>query len=79
MNNAGNTRVDYEARAAVLEGGPADLPETARRCLAALDGATIKVLHMGGYEHFERTVAGTGAGHPEPVVYRWTARTRIAE
>ncbi|MEE3921082.1 DUF5988 family protein [Micromonospora sp. BRA006-A] len=35
----------------------------------------IKILYYGGYEHFER-----GTATPvEPVVFRWTGRTRIAE
>ena len=34
----------------------------------------IKILHRGGYEHFERDVVDT-----TPVVFRWTARTAIAE
>ena len=79
MNDAGSTRVDHELVAAVLEGGPVDLPEAARKCLAVLDDATIKILHMGGYEHFERVTADPPAGHSEPLVYRWKVRTRIAE
>ncbi len=59
---------------AVLEGGPSGLPEGLRQRREPTDEARIKVPYGAGYEHFERT--------PEPVtpvVYRWVARTRIAE
>jgi hypothetical protein len=63
---------------AVLVGGPDDLPEAARRTRAR-DGDTIKVVHRGGYEHFDcddRPQEQEGHG---PRVFRWTMRTRIAE
>jgi hypothetical protein len=50
----------------VLEGGPASLAE---------DGK-LKIIHRGGYEHFERDPSTPAA---EAVVYRWTGRTEIAE
>ena len=53
-----------------LEGGPADLPAEARRVRTEATPLTIKVEHLGGYEHFERAADGR---------YRWTVRTRIAE
>jgi hypothetical protein len=79
MNDAENARVDHDVVTAVLEGGPLDFPEAARKCLARLDDATIKIQHMGGHEHFQRVGAGAPADHAGPVVYRWTTRTRIAE
>ncbi|MBQ1073114.1 hypothetical protein KBX06_08050 [Micromonospora sp. C31] len=61
----------------VLEGGPVDLPADVRSRRVATAEEKIKVLHYGGYEHFERgSVPGT---LDLPVVFRWTGRTRIAE
>ncbi|MCX4390269.1 DUF5988 family protein [Micromonospora peucetia] len=61
----------------VLEGGPVDLPTDLRSHRVARAEEKIKILHYGGYEHFER------GSSPEPidlpVVFRWTGRTRIAE
>jgi hypothetical protein len=54
----------------VLEGGPNDLPAEARKRRVPAGDQKVKVEHCGGYEHFERSGAG---------VYRWTARTKIAE
>jgi uncharacterized protein DUF5988 len=67
-----------ESKAAryVLEGGPAGITPG-----AVLDGRPLgdndrlKIPHQGGYEHFERT-DGEGA---DPAVYRWVARTKVAE
>jgi Family of unknown function (DUF5988) len=56
---------------AVLEGGPADLPEGDRQGWIEADEYRIKVPYGGGYEHYERT----GVSH----VYRWVARTKVAE
>jgi len=62
---------------AILEGGPVDLPAKLRKLRAVSAGEKIKVEHHGGYEHFERDEEPDGdAG---PVVFRWIARTRIAE
>jgi Family of unknown function (DUF5988) len=60
----------------VLQGGPRDFPEDARKRRATTDESTIKIMHRGGYEHFERA---SQSGDATPVVYRWTLRTRIAE
>jgi hypothetical protein len=66
-----------ETITAVLQGGPSDLPESARTRQADGSGDTIKIMHRGGYEHFEPVAdAPAGAG---TVIYRWTTRTRIAE
>lgn len=64
---------------AVLEGGPSDLPPTARTGRVAAGEEKIKVAHRGGYEHFERTAAPAAAASAASVVYRWTTRTKMAE
>lgn len=66
----------------MLTGGPVDLPDRRRRVPEA--EYKIKVPHLGGYEHFERTEELARqealAGQPDQVrVYRWTMRTQIAE
>jgi hypothetical protein len=53
---------------AVLEGCPDDLTS----------GQKIKILHNGGYEHFER-VEEAGFGPAERATFRWIMRTKIAE
>jgi Family of unknown function (DUF5988) len=62
----------------LLAGGPTDLPAAARRLHADAGENRIKMLHCGGYEHFER-VDGQDTADGCPVIYRWVARTRIAE
>lgn len=59
---------------AVLRGGPDDLADDQRTCFAPADCDKIKLVHRGGYEHFEREAGGS-----VPVVYRWTTRTKMAE
>lgn len=59
----------------LLEGGPQDFPERLRaRAVPTLE-PKIKVPHGAGYEHFERTEEAAD----DVVIYRWTARTWIAE
>jgi hypothetical protein len=60
----------------VLTGGPSDLPATLRNLRVHHGERKIKVIHRGGYEHFEREAPALEIA---PVVYRWTTRTRIAE
>jgi hypothetical protein len=61
-----------------LSGGPAEL--TVDRSIPVTDlGRVLKIHHLGGYEHFAhdgecRTVDGC-----DIAVFRWTARTKIAE
>jgi hypothetical protein len=64
---------------AVLEGGPEGIPEASR--LLAVDPIDdkIKILHYGGYEHFERTGLLQESGPFPQIVFRWTTRTEIAE
>ncbi|MCW3845025.1 DUF5988 family protein [Micromonospora yasonensis] len=63
---------------AILVGGPNDLPATVRSQRLPPDGQKVKIHHRGGYEHFERESAGSTSS-PDPVVFRWTTRTRVAE
>ncbi|GAA2657372.1 DUF5988 family protein [Paractinoplanes durhamensis] len=62
---------------AVLEGGPANLPNELRTHHVLHTDEKIKVPYLDGYEHFEcASVTDTGG---TPVVFRWTGRTRVAE
>ncbi|MGC4892211.1 DUF5988 family protein [Micromonospora sp. DT31] len=63
---------------AILEGGPANLPEDLRVRSVTRGVAKVKLEHLGGYEHFERCEGASGTAEG-PVVFRWTMRTRIAE
>lgn len=74
---------------AVLVGGPSDILP-ARRIVrgVALDDVKIKVPHRGGYEHFIRDgtlYSAQGSALPSgtpstlTVIYRWSARTEVAE
>ena len=54
----------------VLEGGPASFPAELRRHRAPATVDVVKVVHCGGYEHFQRDGSG---------VFRWTQRTQFAE
>jgi hypothetical protein len=60
----------------VLEGGPAEIAMDLRTLAALPADGKIKILHYGGYEHFELTDEPVGSS---PAVFRWTARTKIAE
>jgi hypothetical protein len=65
---------------AVLEGGPADMPATERRRRVIAGESRIKVQHYGGYEHFELDSENTGSADERAQhIYRWVARTCIAE
>ena len=79
MNDLSNVYAFQETIDAVLEGGPLDFPADTRRCRAARDERTVKVLHRGGYEHFERAAERSPQDGGAPAVYQWTSRTRIAE
>lgn len=59
-----------------LEGGPSSIPDALRTTWVANLDETVKVEHLGGYEHFRlhRDEGETGT-----VVFRWIGRTRIAE
>jgi len=64
---------------AALEGGPSDLPAASRLVRVGGSPEKIKVEHLGGYEHFERTGKSYDPEGEGRVVYRWILRTRIAE
>ncbi len=62
-----------------LSGGPVELSATDRSVAEAELGRVLKISHLGGYEHFVhdgecRTIDGC-----DVAVFRWTARTKIAE
>ncbi|WP_433281474.1 DUF5988 family protein [Micromonospora sp. CA-244673] len=61
----------------VLEGGPRHLPPEWRSQRLAPTDQKVKLAHNGGYEHFEHD--GVVPADGEPVVFRWTRRTRVAE
>jgi hypothetical protein len=68
---------DNAAIDVVLEGGPDGISPASvlgGRSLAAQD--RLKIPHQGGYEHFERLGTPVSA---TPTVFRWVARTKIAE
>jgi Family of unknown function (DUF5988) len=39
----------------------------------------IKIMHHGGYEHFERSRLLDESGEFPLIAFRWTTRTEIAE
>ncbi|MBQ0977983.1 DUF5988 family protein [Micromonospora zamorensis] len=57
-----------------LQGGPADIPRTVVASVEQLVYGKIKVPYLAGYEHFERRF-----GDGSPLLFTWTARTKIAE
>ncbi|AGL13751.1 DUF5988 family protein [Actinoplanes sp. N902-109] len=67
-----------EAIRIVLEGGPDRFPAEERTRYVAACEPRFKIQHYGGYEHFERDEDVTAAAGAV-VVYRWVARTEIAE
>jgi uncharacterized protein DUF5988 len=54
---------------ALLEGCPDDL----------LGNHKIKILHNGGYEHFELVKQQSEFTPESPATFRWVMRTKIAE
>jgi hypothetical protein len=76
MSDLSGSTQYHAAVAAVLEGGPDDIPDDQRRTTVGEHDEKVKVRHLGGYEHFERTDP-TAAG--DAVRFHWTMRTRIAE
>jgi hypothetical protein len=64
---------------AVLEGGPKGIPEASRLQAVNSVDDKIKIMHRGGYEHFERTDLLDESGPFPQIVFRWTTRTEIAE
>jgi Family of unknown function (DUF5988) len=64
---------------AILEGGPATLPEASRVQAVSPFIQKIKISHYGGYEHFERIESLGESGPRQGTIFRWTSRTEIAE
>jgi hypothetical protein len=64
---------------AILKGGPEAIPESSRLQVISPIDDKIKIMHYGGYEHFERTDLLDDSGPFPQIVYRWTTRTEIAE
>jgi len=63
---------------AILVGGPSSLPEISRTQTVSPSSEKIKVVHLGGYEHFERRAAGA-EGEGAEITFHWTMRTKAAE
>jgi hypothetical protein len=84
MHNVMHTPLDIGQSAdlntinAVLEGGPADFPDELRLTQTHPADTRIKIVHRGGYEHFEIAGPVVDAGN-DTLLFTWTARTRIAE
>ncbi|MES9543927.1 DUF5988 family protein [Actinomadura sp. NPDC000600] len=79
MNDAARGHSTKSRVDAVLIGGPDDLPKSARTRQAESTDRIIKIMHRGGYEHFELDDGSpTPATRPQRI-FRWTMRTRIAE
>jgi hypothetical protein len=65
---------------ALLEGGPADIPAAERQRRVSAGDGKVKLLHRGGYEHFECTGELSDGQEDQPQsIYRWVTRTCIAE
>jgi Family of unknown function (DUF5988) len=62
-----------------LQGGPPSLPRSVRVERSKLRDGKIKIEHLGGYEHFERTDGVQNSNERPAEVYAWTLRTKIAE
>lgn len=71
--------VDLNSIQAVLEGGPATIPDTSRIQVVSPFDEKVKLPHYGGYEHFERTVSLVEDTSCRQIVFRWTTRTELAE
>lgn len=61
-----------------LEGGPADLPVDRTAYRVAPGDQKVKIMHNGGYEHFER-VEGESSPVDGTAVFRWTFRTKVCD
>ncbi|MEW9534552.1 DUF5988 family protein [Microbispora sp. NPDC049125] len=58
----------------VLEGGPAAIARIQRVTASEAAYGKVKIAYLAGYEHFERVIDPS-----DDLVFRWTARTKIAE
>jgi hypothetical protein len=64
---------------AVLEGGPATIPNASRTQEVGSFEEKVKLPHYGGYEHFERAGSLVEDTSCRQVIFRWTTRTEMAE
>ena len=64
---------------AVLKGGPTSLPQESRTQTVGQLAEKIKIMHYGGYEHFERIGTSQERSRPGEIIFQWTMRTEIAE
>jgi Family of unknown function (DUF5988) len=60
---------DIDTLRAVLEGCPGDLAKDQK----------IKIVHNGGYEHFERVEQPSESAPESSATFRWIMRTEMAE
>ncbi len=79
MENLIEATTGVDSIRAVLTGGPASIPETSRIQAVGPYDEKIKIPHHGGYEHFERASELAGNVSVQDLIFRWTARTEIAE
>jgi hypothetical protein len=70
---------DIDSVRAVLEGGPASIPEASRSQEVSPHDVKIKLPHYGGYEHFERSAELGETASLNRIIFRWTMRTEVAE
>jgi uncharacterized protein DUF5988 len=62
-----------------LQGGPDSIPRMVRVERSKLQDGKLKIEHLGGYEHFERSASDHAPGAEPPETFQWTLRTKIAE
>ena len=71
--------IEFNFVQAVLEGGPATIPNASRRQAIGSAQEKVKLPHHGGYEHFERIRSLVEDTSCREVIFRWTTRTEMAE
>ena len=79
MGSTAKTTSTVNPVRALLHGGPVNIPSETRVQLVSPLEEKIKLLHYGGYEHFERIVAIDTGGILEEITFHWTMRTELAE
>ena len=78
MTDVSKIEEDFQIVQAVLRGGPSSIPAALRVQEVSALAEKIKVPHLGGYEHFNRSSPIEGAASGQ-VLFHWTMRTEIAE
>ena len=79
MEGITTATADQNSVRAILEGGPAGIPEPSRVQMVSPLNEKIKIPHCGGYEHFERIGEPGDGDLAREVVFRWAMRTKVAE